>query len=75
MRFVEKSPFVDPDAAARKLVKIAKATPAVRDGWIDIERINGPFLYQLRAHLRNIRPALSVPSPTDGCGCMRAAPT
>jgi hypothetical protein len=31
MKFVEKRPFANPDAAARKLVEIAKATSAVPD--------------------------------------------
>ena len=36
--------FADPDAAARKLVEIAKAAEAVQDGRIAIELINLPFL-------------------------------
>ena len=32
MKFVEKNYFVDPDAAARKLVQIANASEAVQDG-------------------------------------------
>jgi hypothetical protein len=43
-RFVEPSPFTDPDAAARKLVEIANATEAARDGRVYIEPINGAFL-------------------------------
>ena len=44
MKFVEKNHFVDPDAAARKLVQIANASEAVQDGRIYIELINNPFL-------------------------------
>jgi hypothetical protein len=44
MKFVERSRFTDPDAAARKLVEIAKAVEAVQDGRIFIELINAPFL-------------------------------
>jgi hypothetical protein len=44
MKFVDVRPFVDPDAAARKLVEIVNATEAVQDGRIYIERINGSFL-------------------------------
>jgi hypothetical protein len=44
MKFVERSPFTDPDAAARRLVEITNAAEAVLDGRIYIERINGPFL-------------------------------
>ena len=43
-KFIEPSHFADPDAAARKLVKIANATEAVQDGRNYIERVNGPFL-------------------------------
>jgi hypothetical protein len=44
MKFVEKSHFIDPDAAARKLVQIANTVEAVQDGRIYIELINNPFL-------------------------------
>ena len=44
MKFVEKSHFTDPDAAARKLVEIANTVEAVQDGRIYIELINIPFL-------------------------------
>jgi len=41
-------PFADPDAAARKLMKLANAFEPVQDGRIYIEKINGPFIYELR---------------------------
>jgi hypothetical protein len=44
MKFVERHPFADPAAAARKLVEIANAVEAVQDGRIYIERVNEPFL-------------------------------
>jgi hypothetical protein len=44
MKFVERNPFADPDAAARKLVEIANGVEAVQDGRIYIERVNEPFL-------------------------------
>jgi hypothetical protein len=44
MKFVEKSDFTDPDAAARKLVEIANTVEAVQDGRIYIELVNIPFL-------------------------------
>ena len=47
MKFVEPRPYADPEAAARKLLEIANATEAVQDGRIYIERINGPFLYEM----------------------------
>jgi hypothetical protein len=46
MKYVEPSRFIDPDAAACKLVEIANATEAVQDGRVYIERTNGPFLQQ-----------------------------
>src|SRR6516225_4258966 len=46
MKFVEPSPYADPEAAACKLLEIANATEAVQDGRIYIERINGPFMYE-----------------------------
>jgi hypothetical protein len=44
MKFVEPSPFADPEKAARKLVEIANAAEAVQDGRIYIELVNGAFL-------------------------------
>jgi hypothetical protein len=45
MKYAASRPFADPEAAARKLLEIANATEAVRDGRIHIEKINGPFLF------------------------------
>ena len=44
MKFATERPFADPEKAARKLLEIAKATEAVQDQRIHIEKINGPFL-------------------------------
>ena len=44
MKFVERHPFADADAAARKLVEIANGVEAVQDGRIYIEHVNEPFL-------------------------------
>ena len=48
MKYVEQRTFSDPDAAARKLVELANAFEPVQDGRIYIERISGPFLFQLK---------------------------
>lgn len=48
MKFVEKSPLADPEVAARKLVELANAFEPVQDGRIYIEKINEPFIYQLK---------------------------
>ena len=47
-RFVEASPLSDPETAARKLVEIANCVEAVQDGRIYIERVNGPFLFEVK---------------------------
>jgi hypothetical protein len=44
MKFVERRPFADPDAAARKIIEIANDVDAVQNGRIYIERVNSPFL-------------------------------
>ena len=44
MKFVEPSPFIDPDVAARKLLEIANAIEPAQDGRIYIELVNGAFL-------------------------------
>ena len=48
MKFVSERPLADPDAAARKLIELAKAFEPVHDGRIYIEKINAPFLFQLK---------------------------
>jgi hypothetical protein len=44
MKFVDRRPFTDPDAAARKIIEIANGVEAVQDGRIFVERVNEPFL-------------------------------
>ena len=48
MKFVNDRPFADPDGAARKLMELAHAFEPEQDGRIYIEKINEPFLYQLK---------------------------
>jgi 4-hydroxy-3-methylbut-2-enyl diphosphate reductase IspH len=48
MKHHEVPPYDDPAAAARKLVEIAAATPAVQDGRIYIERVNSAFVALLK---------------------------
>ncbi len=48
MKFVDTRPLTVPDVAARKLVELAKAVEPYFDNRILIEKINGPFLYELR---------------------------
>jgi hypothetical protein len=49
MKFATDRPYADPEKAARKLVEIANAVEAVKDGRIYIELINAPFLYEHKA--------------------------
>ncbi len=48
MKFVNVRPLADPDAAARKIMELANAVEPYFDNRILIEKINGPFLYELR---------------------------
>ena len=48
MKFVEANPLSDPETAARKLIEIANGVEALQDGRIHIEKVNGPFLFQLK---------------------------
>src|ERR1700751_6361891 len=41
-------PFADPEVAARKIVELANAFEPVQDGRIYIEKVNGPFLFELK---------------------------
>lgn len=49
MKLATERPFANPEAAARKLVELAKTIEAVQDGRIHIEKINAAFLYKLKA--------------------------
>jgi hypothetical protein len=48
MKFVSDRAFANPDAAARKLMDLANAFEPVQDVRVYIEKINGPFIYELR---------------------------
>jgi hypothetical protein len=39
-----RPPFIDPDAAVRKLLEVANATEPARDGLIHIELVNAALL-------------------------------
>lgn len=47
-KFVEANPLSDPQAAARKLMEIANGVEPVMDGRIHVEKVNGPFLFQIK---------------------------
>ncbi|MCG2631051.1 hypothetical protein L6654_30915 [Bradyrhizobium sp. WYCCWR 13023] len=49
MKLISDRPYCDPEAAARKLIDLAKGIEAVQDGRIHIEKINAPFLFALKA--------------------------
>jgi hypothetical protein len=51
MKFVQPSPFIDPDAAARKLVEIANAIEPVQDGWLWLHE-SGTFVKSADAERR-----------------------
>ena len=48
MKFVDARPYADPATAAHKLLELANAVEPVQDSRIHIEKINGPFLFQLK---------------------------
>ena len=48
MKFVNATPLADPETAARKLIEIANRVEAVQDGRIHIEKVNGPFLFEVK---------------------------
>lgn len=47
-KFVADRPFADPEAAAGKLMELARAFEPVQEGRIHIEKINGPFLFEFK---------------------------
>jgi len=46
LKLITERPYSNPEAAARKLIELAKSIDAVQDGRIHIEKVNGPFLSQ-----------------------------
>jgi hypothetical protein len=58
MKFVQPRPFADPDVAARKIIEIANGVEAAQDGRIHIEKISGPFLYQLKGTVAEYKAGL-----------------
>jgi hypothetical protein len=47
-KYVQPRPYADPEAAARKIVALANDLEAYMDGRLLIEKINGPFLFELK---------------------------
>ncbi len=74
MKFVAARPFADPEVAARKLLELANAFEPIQDGRIYIEKINVPFLFELKGTPAESGPALNTRSPPGGWSCTRAAP-
>lgn len=66
MKYAADRPYAKPEAAARKIVELAYAVEPVQ-GRIHVEKINGPFIYQLRGspaeysarHAAGARPRLA----------------
>jgi hypothetical protein len=48
LKLTAERPYSNPEAAAKRLLEIAKETSPVEDGRIFIELINGPFLFRDR---------------------------
>jgi hypothetical protein len=48
-------PFADPEAAARKFLKLANAVEQVQDGRIHIEKINWPFLTEHKGGVARVQ--------------------
>jgi len=59
MKFVAAHPFADPEVAARKLIELANAFEPIQDGRIYIEKINGPFLFELKGTPAEYKAALN----------------
>jgi hypothetical protein len=60
VKFVTDRPFADPEAAARKLMELAFAFEPIQEGRIYIEKINGPFLFELKGTPAEYRAGLDL---------------
>ena len=47
-KYVQPRPYADPDTATRKIVEIANGLEPYMDSRLLVERINGPFLFELK---------------------------
>jgi len=47
-KYVQPRPYADPDTAARKIVEIVNSLEPYMDSRLLVERINGPFLFELK---------------------------
>jgi hypothetical protein len=56
MKYAEPRPYADPENAARRILRLARAFEPVRDGRIHIEEINAPFLFKDEVRPPNTRP-------------------
>jgi hypothetical protein len=71
-KFVRPRPYADPETAARKIVELANAVEPAQDGRIHIEKINGPFLFQLKGTPAEYEAELDLAMRMVGCSCTRA---
>jgi len=60
VKFVQGRPFADPEVAARKVMELAHAFEPVQEGRIYIEKINGPFLFELKGTPAEYRAGLDL---------------
>ena len=60
MKMTENRPYASREAAARRLLEIAKEVEPIQDGRIYIERINGPFLFRDRGSPAEYRAGLDL---------------
>jgi hypothetical protein len=58
VKYVEATPLPDPEAAARKLIEIANGVEAMQDGRIHIEKVNGPFLFDVKGTVEQYKAGL-----------------
>jgi hypothetical protein len=72
MKYTADRPFADPEKAARKLLELAYAFELIQDGRIYIEKINGPFLFELKGPPAEYKAGLERVIAKGWLVCMRA---
>jgi len=60
MKYIDPRPYADPEVVARKLMELANAFEPIQNGPIYIEKINGPFLYELNGTPAEYRAGLDL---------------
>jgi len=71
-KYVQPRLYADPDVAARKIIELANGLEPYMEGRLLVERINGPFLFDLKGSPEEYKVGLERAIENAGWSCTRA---